>query len=67
MLKETIEIVGPGGVGLVERKRKTSATGSSSTSSPPPVADHSPSVDNEGERAGIRQRLAAVISTPGHS
>lgn len=61
VLKETVELVGPGDVGMVVQKRRPSRTGSSS--SPPPVADRRTSVDSEGERAGIRQRLAAVIGS----
>ena len=48
-------------------KRKPSQTGSSSSSSPPPVADRRASVDSEGERTGIRQRLAAVLGSSAHS
>lgn len=67
MLKETVELVGPGDVGMVVHKRKPSQTGSVSSSSPSPVADRRSSVDSEGERAGIRQRLAAVIGSSAHS
>ena len=65
MLKETVELVGPGEVGLAVQKRKPSHTGSSSSSSPPPspVADRRPSLDSEGDRTGIRQRLAAVMGS----
>ena len=56
--------MGPGAVGMVMHKRKPSG---SSSSSPPSPADRRPSVDGEGERSGIRQRLAAVISSSAHS
>jgi len=64
VLKETVELVGPGEVGAVVHKRKPSRTGSTSSSSPPPSAT---SVDGEGERTGIRKRLAAVIGSSVHS
>ena len=61
MLKETVELVGPGEVGAVVHKRKPSRTGSTSSS---PSAT---SVEGDGERTGIRQRLAAVIGPSTHS
>ena len=59
-MKETVELVGPGAVGTVVHKRNPSG---SSSSLPSPVADRRVSVDGEGERAGIRQRLAAVMGS----
>jgi hypothetical protein len=67
VLKETVELVGPGDVGVVAHKRKPSQTRSASSFSPPPVSDRLPSVDGESERTGIRQRLAAVIGSSVHS
>jgi len=67
VLKETVELVGPGDVGVVGHKRKPSHTRSSSSSSPPPSSGRRPSVESEGERTGIRQRLAAVIGSSVHS
>lgn len=52
--------MGPGAVGTVVHKRNPSG---SSSSLPSPVADRRVSVDGEGERAGIRQRLAAVMGS----
>ena len=65
MLKETVELVGPGDVGMVMQKRRPSQTGS--LSPPPPIAGRSISADSEGERTGIRHRLAAVIGSSTHS
>ena len=64
VLKETVELVGPGAVGTVMHKRKPSG---SSSSPPSPVAERRASADGEGERTGIRQRLAAVIGSSAHS
>ena len=67
MLKETVELVGPGDVGVVGHNRKPSQTESVSSSSSLPIAERRVSGDSEGERAGLRQRLAAVIGSSAHS
>lgn len=66
MLKETVELVGPGDVGVVGHSRKPSQTESVSSSSSLPT-ERRGSGDSEGERTGLRQRLAAVIGSSAHS
>lgn len=64
VLKETVELVGPGEIGTVMHKRKSSSqAGPPSPTSPSPTFDRRSSVDSESERTGIRQRLAAVIGS----
>ena len=67
MLKEAVELVGPGDVGVAGHKRQSSQTGSASSPPSPLVAERRASGDSDGERTGIRQRLAAVIGSSAHS